>query len=77
MVSVEMYVEREDEEIQIEVYGKYDPGERVTRNHPGYGPGAEFSFAEFNGKRIILTTDEIDKAQAALDKAVANGEFED
>lgn len=75
MISVDMILNREDEEFEIEVFGYEDLGESATRNHPGYADGAIFVYAKLEGKTIKLTPDEIDKAQEALNRAMEYGDY--
>lgn len=75
MISTMMLLNRDGEEFEIEVFGQDDPGERPTRNHPGYPDGAIFHHAELDGKRLKLSDDEIDKAQEALNRSMEFGDY--
>lgn len=80
-IQTSIEVERGDESFEVDVFGHFQKGERSWFSHaegvgsPGYADSTEFDHAELDGKEFILTKEEEEEAQKALDKVVEDGDY--
>ena len=69
-VSAKTSVIRGDDDVEIEVFGYYEPEQRGGWTDPSWSSSVTFEYAERDGQPFVLTRDEISNAeQLMLEKA--------